>query len=174
MPDHNPIRIDSGTDRSLVSLRVLKGACDEAGKRLDLAPPLCAAGEEPQSLWLGPDHWLLVGRQLPASALIERCSAGLAGLLHNAVDQSAAYAVLRIEGRGAGEVLASGSGLDFRQRHFPLHGCRPTRLAQVPAVVVATGAYAFELYVDRGYGPYLRDWLEDSLAIAKRTAQGTM
>ena len=174
MPDQANIRIGKATDRSVVSLKVSRAAADEAGKRLDLAPPLCAAGEDPQSLWLGPAHWLLVGRQLPASALIERCSAGLAGLLHNAVDQSAAYAVLRIEGRGAGVVLASGTGLDFRQRHFPLHGCRPTRLAQVPAVVVAIGAEAFELYVDRGYGPYLRDWLEDSLAIAKRTAQGTM
>ena len=174
MPDHNHIRIGRATDRSLVSLRVLKGASDEAGKRLDLAPPLCAAGEDPQSLWLGPAHWLLVGRQLPAAALIERCSAGLAGLLHNAVDQSAAYAVLRIEGRGAGEVLASGTGLDFRRRHFPVQGCRPTRLAQVPAVVVATGAEAFELYVDRGYGQYLLDWLEDTLVIAKRAAGHTM
>lgn len=174
MPDPNHIRIDSATDRSLVSLRALSAASDEVRKRLDLAPPLCAAGEDPQSLWLGPAHWLLVGWRFPASALIERCSAGLAGLLHNAVDQSAAYAVLRIEGRGADEVLASGTGLDFRRRHFPLHGCRPTRLAQVPAVVVAVGADAFELYVDRGYGQYLLDWLEDSLAIAKRAAWSTV
>lgn len=174
MPERTNIRIGKATDRSVVSLKVSRAAADEAGKRLDLAPPLSSVGEEPQSLWLGPNHWLLVGRQLSAAALIERCRAGLAGLLHNAVDQSAAYAVLRIEGRGAGEVLASGSGLDFRQRHFPLHGCRPTRLAQVPAIVVAIGAEAFELYVDRGYGHYLRDWLEGSLAIAKRAAGHTM
>lgn len=171
MPDRTDIRIGKATDRSLVSLRVSRAASGEAAKRLDLAPPLCSAGEEPQSLWLGPDHWLLVGRQLPAAALIERCRSGLAGLLHNAVDQSAAHTVWRIEGPAAGEVLASGAALDFRQRHFPLHGCRPTRLAQVPAVVVAVAADAFELYVDRGYGQYLRDWLEDSLAIATRAAR---
>ncbi len=174
MPDPTRIRVGRATDRSLVSLRVSRAASEEAGKRLDLAPPLCSAGEEPQSLWLGPDHWLLVGRQLSAPALIERCRTGLAGLLNIAVDQSAAYAVFRIEGRGAGEVLASGAGFDFRWGRFPLHGCRPTRLAQVAAVVVAVGADSFELYVDRGYGQYLLDWLEDSLVIAKRAARSTM
>lgn len=166
MPDRFDIRIEMAPDRSLVSLRVSRQAADNAVRRLDLAPPLCTAGEDPQSLWLGPDHWLLVGRGQPASAMIERCATGLSGMLHNAVDQSAAYSVLRIEGRKAREVLASGSGLDFRADRFPRGGCRPTRLAQIAAVIVAAGTDAFELYVDRGYAKYLHDWLEDSIAIA--------
>ena len=166
MPDRFNMRIEAAPDRSLVSLRVSRQAADDAVRRLDLAPPLRTAGEDPQSLWLGPDHWLLVGSPQSATAMIERCATGLAGLLHNAVDQSAAYRVLRIEGRGAREVLASGSGLDFREQSFSKGGCRPTRLAQIAAVIVAAGPEAFELYVDRAYAKYLRDWLEDSLAIA--------
>ena len=172
MPDGFDIGIEPAPDRSLVSLRVSRQVAGDAVRRLDLAPPLSTAGEDPQSLWLGPDHWLLVGRQQPASAMIERCATWLAGLLHNAVDQSAAYRVLRIEGGGAREVLASGSGLDFREQSFSRGGCRPTRLAQVGVVAVAVGRDAFELYVDRGYGKYLLDWLKDSLAIANRAARG--
>ena len=174
MPDRFDIRIETAPDRSLVSLRVSRQAAGDAGQRLELAPPLCAAGEDPQSLWLGPDHWLLVGGRQSASAIIERCANGLAGLLHNAVDQSAAYRVLRIEGRGAREVLASGTGLDFRERSFPQGGCCPTRLAQVAAVIVSAGTDAFELYVDRGYGEYLLDWLQDSLVVANDAARGPM
>ena len=170
MPDPFDIRIETASDRSLVSLRASRQVAGDAVRRLDLAPPLRTAGEDPQSLWLGPDHWLLVGRQQPASAMIERCAAGLAGLLHNAVDQSAAYRILRVEGRGAREVLASGSGLDFREQSFSKGGCRPTRLAQIAAVIVAAGPEAFELYVDRAYAKYLHDWLEDSCAIANDAA----
>ena len=162
MPDRFDMRIEPAPARSLVSLRVARQAAGDAAGRLQLAPPLGTAGEEPRSLWLGPDRWLLVGRPQTAPAMIERCEAALAGLLHSAVDQSAAYEVLRVEGRGVREVLASGSGVDFRARSFPPGGCRPTRFAQVAAVLVATGKEAFELYVDRAYGKYLRDWLEDA------------
>lgn len=168
MPDGIDIRFEKPVKRSVVSLRVSRAAAGEAARRLDLAPLLRAAGEDPQSLWLGPDRWLLVGRRQSASAMIERCHTGLVGLLHNAVDQSAAYAVLRIRGRGAREVLASGCGLDFRKKSFPRGGCHPTRLAQVAAIVVAVGTDTFELYVDRAYGKYLLDWLEDSVLIADR------
>ena len=168
MPDGLDIQIEHGADRALVSLRVARRAADDAVRRLRLAPPLSAAGEDPQSLWLGPDHWLLASRRQTASAMIERCEAELAGVLHNAVDQSAAFAVLRVAGREARDVLAAGAALDFRASGFPPGGCRPTRFAQVAVAIVATGTDEFELYVDRGYGKYLRDWLEDTVRIAER------
>ena len=170
MPEGLDIRIEPAADRVLVSLRVARRAAGEAARRLRLAPPLGAVGEDPQSLWLGPDHWLLASARQTASAMIERCTAELAGVLHNAVDQSAAYSVLRVAGGDVREVLAAGAALDFRPSGFPPGGCRPTRFAQVAAVVVATGADEFELYVDRGYGKYLRDWLEDTAVIAGNAA----
>ena len=168
MADALDIRIEPAVDRALVSLRVARGAVDDALRRLHLAPPLCAVGEDPQSLWLGPDHWLLASRRQPASALIERCEGELADVLHNAVDQSAAFAVLRVAGADVRDVLAAGAALDFREASFPPGGCRPTRFAQVAAAIVATGSDEFEIYVDRGYARYLRDWLEDTARIAER------
>ena len=168
MPDGLDIQIGHAADCALVSLRVARGAAADAVHRLHLAPPLSAVGDDPQSLWLGPDHWLLASRRQTASALIERCEAELADVLHHAVDQSAAFAVLRVAGGDVRDVLAAGAALDFRQAGFPPGGCRPTRFAQVAAVIVATGTDAFEIYVDRGYGRYLRDWLEDTAGIAAR------
>lgn len=170
MPDGLDIRIERAADRALVSLRVARGAAADAVRRLHLAPPLSAVGDDPQSLWLGPDHWLLASRRQPASAMIERCETELAGVLHNAVDQSAAFSVLRVAGRDVRDVLAAGAALDFRASGFPAGGCRPTRFAQVAVAIVATGTDEFELYVDRGYGKYLRDWLEDTADIAERAA----
>jgi len=89
-------------------------------------------------------------------------------VLHNAVDQSAAFSVLRVAGEAVRDVLAAGAALDFREAGFPRGGCRPTRFAQVAVAIVATGTDEFELYVDRGYGKYLRDWLEDTAGIAER------
>ena len=168
MPDGLGIAIEQAADRALVSLRVARGAAADAVRRLQLAPPLSAAGEDPQSLWLGPDHWLLASQRQTASNMIERCEADLAGVLHNAVDQSAAFSVLRVAGRDVRDVLASGAALDFRESGFPPGGCRPTRFAQVAAAIVATGTDEFEIYVDREYGKYLRDWLEDTARIAER------
>ncbi len=167
MPDGLDIRIEQATDRALVSLRVARGAAEEAARRLHLALPLCVAGEDRQSLWLGPDHWLLASTTRAASDMIEHCAATLDGVLHNAVDQSAAFSVLRVAGADVRGVLASGAALDFRASSFPPGGCRPTRFAQVAVAIVATGADEFEIYVDRGYGKYLRDWLEDAVLIAE-------
>ena len=171
MPDGLDIQIEHAADRPLVSLQVARGAAADAVQRLHLAPPLGAVGDDPQSVWLGPDHWLLGGQRQTASALIDRCEAELAGVLHSAVDQSAAFAVLRVAGGDVRDVLAAGAALDFRKSGFPPGGCRPTRFAEVAAAIVATGTDEFEIYVDRGYGRYLRDWLEDTARIAERAVR---
>ena len=172
MPNRLDMRIAQAAHRTLVSLRVGRRQAEEASRRLHLALPLCAVGEDPQSLWLGPDHWMLASAREAASDMIEHCAATLAGVLHNAVDQSAAFSVLRVAGEGVRDVLASGAALDFRASSFPPGACRPTRFAQVAVVIVGTGPDEFEIYVDRGYGKYLRDWLEDAVLIAERAARG--
>lgn len=159
------VNIDRIDDLSIVSLKVCGKSIESARSQLQLASPTSATGSEPRSLWFGPDRWLLVSTSTAPDTIVRNCREALAGILHNAVDYSAGLTVLRIAGPNAGQLLASGSGLDFRPEKFPVHTCCRTRLAQVAAIIVAEAPGQFEVYVDRSYGTYLAAWLSDSSGI---------
>ncbi len=149
-------------DRAMVSLRISVKDADFARQAMDLATPL-GAGTGPQfSLWLGPEHWLLVSETGSPDSLIEDCHGTLGNRVFNAVDSSSALAVFRIDGKEARGILATGSGLDFRPDHFPMGRCCRTRLAGIGATIHAVSDACFEIYVDRSYGDYLEAWLGDA------------
>ena len=164
MPDHrnNGVSIERIENLSIVSLKVSNKSLDDARKRLQLASPLSATGSDPRSLWLGPDRWLLVSNSTTPDVIVRNCNETLTEILHNAVDYSAGLAVLRIAGPTAGQILATGSGIDFRPENFPIRACCRTRLAQIAAVIVTETPQQFDIYVDRSYGTYLSDWLTDA------------
>jgi sarcosine oxidase subunit gamma len=150
---------------SIVSLKVSRKSLESARNRLQLALPSSAAGGDPRSLWLGPDQWLLVSNSTTPDSIIKNCKEALAEILHSAVDYSAGLTALRIVGPNAGQLLATGSGIDFRPEKFPIHTCCRTRLAQIAAVIVAEAPEQFDIYIDRSYGTYLTDWLTDASSI---------
>ena len=150
---------------TIVSLKVVRDSLDNARERLALASPGRVSPGNPESLWLGPDHWLIVSSSLAAQNIVEECSDALTDILHSAVDYSAGLAVLRVMGPGARQSLASGTGIDLRPRQFPEGTCWRTRLAQIPAVIVANSEDYFNVFVDRTYGSYMEDWLEESSGI---------
>ena len=152
----------------MVSLKVSRSAAHAARERLALAAPLHVSAGEPRSLWLAPDHWLLVSDAASADDLIAACRETLAEILHNALDYTAALAPLRIGGECTRELLASGTGVDLRPTRFTAGSCLRTRLAQIPAIITAPGGDVFEVYVDRSHETHIVDWLEDSMEIAAR------
>ena len=147
---------------SIVSLKVSRTCIDSARDRLQLAMSGSATSDDPQSLWIGPDRWLLVSHSSKPDAIVRTCNESLGEILHNAVDYSDGLAVFRISGSNVRQVLASGSGVDFRTHKFPLDMCCRTRFAHIAVVVVAVTAVQFDIYVDRGYAKYLHDWLADT------------
>ena len=162
---NNGVSIERIENLSIVSLKVSKNSLASARNKLQLASSTSASGSDPRSLWLGPDRWLLVSNSTTPDVIVRNCKETLAEILHNAVDYSAGLVVLRIAGPNAGQLLATGSGLDFRPGKFPIHTCCRTRLAQVAAVVVAEAPEQFDIYVDRSYGSYLSDWLTEASSI---------
>jgi len=159
------VTISSCQAGGIVSLKVAKADLAAAAERLGLAAPLtCSIGSNNSvnSLWIGPDQWLLMSETQPATAIIERCVESLSGLLFNALDQSAGLSGVRIAGTGARRLLAAGCALDLRDGKFTAGSCCRTRFAEIPAVIVATTDASLEMYVDRSYEKYLIDWLEDS------------
>ena len=165
-PDNNNVSIDRIGNPSIVSLRVSRKMLDGARDNLQLASPSRTSNGDPRSLWIGPDHWLLVSNSMTPASIVSNCKESLGETLYNAVDYSAGLSVLRINGANARELLATGSGLDFRAENFPIVTCSRTRFAQIAAIIVSEGPEQFDIYVDRSYGTYLNDWLADSSSIS--------
>lgn len=162
---NNGVSIERIENLSIVALKVSRKSLESARNRLQLASPTSASGSDPRSLWLGPDRWLLVSNSTAPDVIVGNCKETLAEILHNAVDYSAGLVVLRVVGANARQLLATGSGLDFRPENFPIRTCCRTRLAQVAAVIVAEAPEQFDIYIDRSYGTYLNDWLTEASSI---------
>lgn len=167
---NNSVSIDRIENLSIVSLKVSSKSLESARDRFQLATPLSASGNDPRSLWFGPDRWLLVSSTTSAESLIKECEKSLGNVLHSAVDNSAGLAVFRIAGPGARDLVAAGCGLDIRPEKFPAGNCCRTRLAQIAAIIAAEGPEQFDIYVDRSYEVYLGEWLRDSLSISAHAA----
>ena len=163
---NNNVSIDRIGNPSIISLRVSRKMLGGARDNLQLASPSGTSNGDPRSLWIGPDHWLLVSNSTTPDSIVSDCKESLGEAVYNAVDYSAALSVLRITGANAGELLATGSGLDFRPDKFPIGMCCRTRLAQIAAVIVRETAEQFDVYIDRSYGTYLLDWLNEASSIS--------
>jgi sarcosine oxidase, subunit gamma len=109
-------------------------------------------------LWLGPDEWLIVGRELGEAELCE----ALAGQ-GAAVELSANRVALLLTGPSAREVLAGCCTLDLDERSFPPGRCAQTLLAKAP-VVVERQPGGFRLLVRPSFAAYVTAWLEDAVA----------
>lgn len=147
--------------RSLVRLRVPMPLADDVGRAWTLLPvePLRWSGDDPRAIWVGPNHWLLTSVTESACDLIERCAGACGEILHAATDVSCALTGIALSGPHSRRLLAMGCGLALHTEAFPAGYCARTRFAQVPMLIVAVAADAFELYVDRSYAQYLSDWL---------------
>lgn len=167
MPEHNgsimSFRPIEGL--SIVTLKVARSSCDQAKSQMNLAARVSATAEDPRSLWQGPDRWLLTSETRSAQEMIGRCETSLAGIVHSAVDYSAALDGFHISGAGARTLLASGTGVDLRADHFPEGSCCRARFADIAAILVAEADSAFSIYVDRSYSRVICNWLEESLRI---------
>jgi sarcosine oxidase, subunit gamma len=170
MPDAPDHGIQLIRDRTLVSVRVTPSVAGIAAARLGLAAPLSIAAGEPESLAIGPGHWLLLSHGSTADEIIGRTGRALDGFLHSVVDRSSAQMMIRLRGPLARELLARGSAVDFRPSAFPPGSCCRTRFAGQPVVVLARSAGVFELLVDRCLAHYFEDWLAGSAEIAAGTA----
>jgi len=83
---------------------------DNARERLALASPSRVSPGNPESLWLGPDHWLIVSSSLAAQNIIEECSDALTDILHSAVDYSALLCSASSHGSGCPSIIGEWHG----------------------------------------------------------------
>jgi sarcosine oxidase subunit gamma len=158
MPEHPGFTLCRVGGRSIVRLRVRPEGADDAAAALGLPQEaLRWQGEDPVACWLGPDLWLFVSDTKPAKDIADRIGRALEGQLHAATDLSSGLTCFNLAGPAVRTVLAMGCGIDMHPDVFTAGQCVRTNFAAVPLVIVA-GDDAFDLYVDRSYTRYLRDW----------------
>jgi heterotetrameric sarcosine oxidase gamma subunit len=154
-----PIEMDSCPERAKVRLRVALRSAAEGRRLLDLAGPGGARSEgQMTSLWIGPDQWLLVSDHMSSVEITERCERAMSGVLHHAVDASAALACVSLHDRNSLTLLAMATAVDWAEESTQPQKCQHTRFARIPAVVHAVGTNRFDIYYDRTYQHYLRQW----------------
>ncbi len=99
-----------------------------------------AAGREGcRALWFGHAHVLLMGPP-PNPALLEWAAM---------VDQSDAWAVARLEGVDARDVLARLTPLDLREGQFKRGHTARSEVAHMPASITRIGAQSYQVMVFR-------------------------
>jgi heterotetrameric sarcosine oxidase gamma subunit len=109
-------------------------------------------------LWHGPGQWLIV--RAPAATQLADKLAGVCAEDAAVVDLSHARSVLRFEGEGARDVLASGTGIDLRPAHFAPGACALTALGKIGALLHALAPDTIDVYVPRSYAQAFAEWLE--------------
>jgi sarcosine oxidase subunit gamma len=163
MPEHPGFELRQIDGRSIVRLRVRLDGADEAAEALGLPlhSPHWRSGD-PAGHWLGPDQWLLTSDTKAASEIVDHIGAVLAGKLHAATDMSSQNACFSLAGSAARLLLSMGCGIDMHPGTFRPGECVRTRFANVPLFIVAVEEMRFDLYVDRSYAAYFRDWINTS------------
>jgi sarcosine oxidase subunit gamma len=112
-------------------------------------------------LWLGPDEWLLA-KDGDDAKLAARLDTAFRGHFVTVTEVSDAYAVIRLAGPAATDVLAKGCPLDTHDRVFPPGKVARSLLAKADVILHRLAPDTFELYVARSYADYLWRWLEDA------------
>ncbi|WP_171099946.1 sarcosine oxidase subunit gamma family protein [Ruegeria sp. HKCCD7255] len=92
-----------------------------------------------RAIWFGPAHAMLMG-PAPDDALAENAAV---------VDQSDAWAVVRIEGAGVEDVLARVTPVDLRSTRFKRGHTARTLLFHMTASITRIGDTAFQIMVFR-------------------------
>lgn len=154
---------------------ILRGASEDAaftaaaagvlGAALPLAPNTTAQTDRGLELWMGPSEWMVQVEGDGAAALIADLEAAFADLHAAVVDVSDYYAVIRLSGPRARDVLAKGCPLDLHPNVFDVEHCAQTRFVGTPILI-------YQKYVSPTYDIQVRwsfaEFLWLSLADATR------
>lgn len=121
------------------------------GHRLDPTPGSCR-GDDPRSIWTGPDRWLLTSDRAERFDLLRAVTACLPRSVL-VTDVTDGLPAIELEGPNAPALLAHGCSVDVED------GCSArTLLALQPVTLVVLGG-TIRLFADRSLVPFLWAWL---------------
>jgi sarcosine oxidase, subunit gamma len=162
------VRLSEVPFLGMVSLRVdpFSPAAERVAAFLGaLLPSNCgeAAGTgDLQTLWLGPDEWLVVTENDPV-ALAHQVHAALGEDPGLALDVSANRTVIELAGPQARVVLEKGCPVDLHPRSFGPGRAVTTTLARVPVLLWQTEDNRYRLLPRSSFADYVARWLLDAM-----------
>lgn len=131
-------------------------ACESV---LGAAPPSVPNSVRSGIFWLGPDEWLVLGRE-PDD--LSRLREALRGVHCAVVDVSSSRVALELSGARAVEILCSACTLDFDLRSFPAGSCAQTNIARTQGLIHRRAENEFVIFVRSSFARYLRGWLDQA------------
>ena len=152
----------------------LRAAQAALGVALPLVPnttaPLPTAGGAGEKgageriFWMGPSEWLVWTSE--REALMSALDDGLSGAHSALTDVSDYYAILRLSGDLAREVLAHGCPLDLDESAFGAGSCAQTRFRAAAILLhCADSAPTFEVQMRWSYAEYLRRYFAEAAGL---------
>ena len=119
------------------------------------------AGVGERVFWMGPSEWLVWTSE--REALMSALDDGLSGAHSALADVSDYYAILRLSGDLAREVLAHGCPLDLDESAFGAGSCAQTRFRAAAILLhCADAAPTFEVQMRWSYAEYLRRYFAEA------------
>jgi sarcosine oxidase subunit gamma len=131
------------------------------GASLSTVPMRAGEAGGRAALWLGPDEWLLIGRDGEGEAILAAI-AGAVGEPHSAVDVGHRNTGLILSGARAVDVLNAGCPLDLHPSAFPIGMCTRTLLGKAEIVLWRQAADRFHIEGWRSFAPYLLGFLAEA------------
>lgn len=136
----------------------VKKAC---GCALPTEPGTINSSGDLSLIWVAPTRWLAVapdrGPGVLEAALRDAC--GDSGAV---IDVSHGRTVIRISGANARNVLMKGAPLDFHASVFTPGRSASSTISQCGVLLTCVGDDAFDLYVFRGFGQHMWEWVCDA------------
>jgi sarcosine oxidase, subunit gamma len=117
-----------------------------------------------RALWLGPDEWLVVGRDGQQNELEQLLTGAFNDAFGSVTDVSANRTLLEIRGAKACELLAHSIAIDLDPRSFVPGRCAQTLLAKTQVILERREDSAFVLYVRASFAIYVANVLLDAAA----------
>ena len=135
-------------------------AIDKAlGLELPRRPKASARAKELTALWLGPDEWLVIGKD---GAGLAAKLANVEGAAFSAVDISHRNTAMSVSGAKAALALASGCPQDLSLAAFPVGACSRTVLGKSEIVLLREAETDFRVECWRSFSDYVWKYLVDA------------
>jgi sarcosine oxidase, subunit gamma len=147
---------------------IMQRLASTLGFALPVVPNTTTSHNDRRGLWLGPDEWLIVGRDGQQEILGQALRDGLNGTVGSIVDVSSNRTMLEVGGPKAREQLSHGVPIDLDARTFGRGRCAQTLLAKAQVVIERHHDGPFHLYVRSSFAHYAAEWLLDAGSASAR------